>query len=588
MFGTIRKHQTWLWAVIITITIISFVIFFGPQSRFNTSGRETSVYYGSINGQPVNKERYDQARKEVFLRYFFQNNGTWPGEEAKKTGWDETRETYTRLLLVQKQEQLGIHVSSEMIAQFAQNILRSRERNGINSPEDFVKKLLEPNGFGMEDLERFLRHELGIQEMASVIGLSGKLVTPEEIKSLYVREHQEVATEGLLFSASNYLARVQATPEAISEFWSNRMALYRIPERVQVSYVKFDLTNFVAEADQQMAKMTNLEDRIEAVYQQRGTNYYKEAKSPEDAKAKIRGEARKEFMATAARARANAFATELFNRELRPESLATLATESNLTVRVSAPFDLETGPKDLDVGPSFAKTAFSLSPTNEPFAGPLAGEDAIYVIAYNKRIPSEVPTLDQVRERVVADYKYGQALNQARQAGQAFYQTLTNGLAQGKTFSALCAEAKFKPLEVPPFSLSTRSLPDIEEQVSLNLLQQLAFSSPPGTVGYFQPGTSADLIFNVHGVRPVRPNAFGAPRTASDGGVILYVRAMLPIDETKMQTELAAFTNAVRQGRQNDAFQAWFRKEADRGLRDTPVFKAQQPPPTISSATGKS
>src|SRR6266446_4095535 len=55
MFGTIRRHQTWLWAVIITITIISFVIFFGPQSRFNSSGRETSVYYGSINGQPVDK-----------------------------------------------------------------------------------------------------------------------------------------------------------------------------------------------------------------------------------------------------------------------------------------------------------------------------------------------------------------------------------------------------------------------------------------------------------------------------------------------------------------------------------------------------
>jgi len=33
MFGTIRKHQTWLWAIIITLTIISFVIYFGPQSR---------------------------------------------------------------------------------------------------------------------------------------------------------------------------------------------------------------------------------------------------------------------------------------------------------------------------------------------------------------------------------------------------------------------------------------------------------------------------------------------------------------------------------------------------------------------------
>ena len=30
MFGTIRKHQQWLWIVIITLTILSFLIFFGP------------------------------------------------------------------------------------------------------------------------------------------------------------------------------------------------------------------------------------------------------------------------------------------------------------------------------------------------------------------------------------------------------------------------------------------------------------------------------------------------------------------------------------------------------------------------------
>src|SRR6266853_4697930 len=137
MFGTIRTHQTWLWAVIITIIIISFVIFFGPQSRSNSSGREVAVDYGSINGQIVNRERFGQANKEIYLRYFFLNNGTWPTEEAKKSGWDSQRETYTRLLLIQKQEQLGIHIGSEVVAQFAQNILRPRERSGISSPEDF-------------------------------------------------------------------------------------------------------------------------------------------------------------------------------------------------------------------------------------------------------------------------------------------------------------------------------------------------------------------------------------------------------------------------------------------------------------------
>src|SRR5260370_27004405 len=291
------------------------------------------------------------------------------------------------------------------------------------------------------------------------------------------------------------------------------MPLYRIPERVQVSYVKFELANYLSDAEQEMAKMTNLDDRIEAVYQQRGTNYYKDVKSPEEAKAKIKEEVRKEFMAAAARARANAFATELFNKEpMRPENLAALATESNLTVRLSAPFDQASGPTNLEVGSSFVKAAFSLSPTNEPFAGPLPGEDAFYVIALNKRIPSEAPTLDQVRDRVVADYKYVQALNQARQAGQSFYLTLTNGLAHGKTFSALCAEAKLTTLQLRPFSISTRSLPDIEELVSLNLLQQLAFSSPPGTAAYFLPGNDRDYISNVHGIRELKHNAFGEPK----------------------------------------------------------------------------
>ena len=33
MFGTIRRHQKWLWIAVSTVTIISFVAFFSPQQR---------------------------------------------------------------------------------------------------------------------------------------------------------------------------------------------------------------------------------------------------------------------------------------------------------------------------------------------------------------------------------------------------------------------------------------------------------------------------------------------------------------------------------------------------------------------------
>ena len=106
----------------------------------------------------------------------------------------------------------------------------------------------------LDDFGRFVRHYLGIQEMIGTLGLSGKLVTPQEARELYQREHQELATEAVFFSASNYLAKVSVPPEAIAQFYTNRLASYRIPDRVQVSYVQFEFTNFLDQAKQELAQ----------------------------------------------------------------------------------------------------------------------------------------------------------------------------------------------------------------------------------------------------------------------------------------------------------------------------------------------
>jgi len=257
MFGTIRKHQTWLWGVIITLTIVCFVFFFSPANRGSGSGRG-EANFGSINGERIREEDFYNARKEVDLQYFFMSGGNWIKDEAdaKKAGFDLEQRTYARLLLIQKEEQLGIHVSSEMAGQFATDMLRQ-----FGSPTAFVEKVLQPRGLQMADLDRFVRHELGIQELMSTVGMSGKLVTPQEAQSLYLREHEELSTEAVFFDASNYMARVQAPAEAISQFYTNHIPEYEIPERVQVSYVKFGYSNRLAKAEQEI---TNLTEIVEA------------------------------------------------------------------------------------------------------------------------------------------------------------------------------------------------------------------------------------------------------------------------------------------------------------------------------------
>ena len=62
-----------------------------------------------------------------------------------------------------------------------------------------------------------------------------------------------------------------------------------------------------------------------------------------------------------------------------------------------------------------------------------------------------------------------------------------------------------------------------------------------------------------------------------DGGFVVFVRERLPLDLTKLTAELPAYLDRIRTMRQNEAFNEWFSKEAERGLRNVPYFRKQQP-----------
>ncbi len=543
MFGTIRKHQTWLWVVISALTIISFVIFFSPYSKVHEEG---PADYGTVNGKAVTRDDYIAAQREVQLRYFFMT-GNFPDEEAQRRGFDAARESYQWIFLVSKQEELGIDVGSDVAARIGRDMLSNFQRQGIATPAAFDKQILQPRGLNLRDFERFVKHYIGLQQLISIAGSSGRLVTPQEARTLYIRENQQVSAQAIVFSASNYLSRVTVTPEVISQFYTNYLASYRIPDRIQVAYVKFAVSNFLAKAESELSR-SNLNDAIEANLQRMGTNYFGGAKTADEARAKLRAEIIKGRALADARRAANEFARPMFEVEKpRIEDLQKAAKTNNLQVILSAPFDRENGPEDMETGSDFVKVAFSRTP-EDPFGQPYVAMDGVYVYGLAKTIPSEVPPLDKIRARVEGDYRIVQAASHARQAGYIFQATLTNGLAQGKAFDELCKGAGVKPMDLPPFSLSSRSIPgDIEESVPVNQVKELAFTTEPGKASQFQP--------------------------TRGGGVVIYVKAKLPVDEQKMKEELPAFVNYLRRTRTEEAFQAWFRKEGERGLRNTPIAR---------------
>ena len=538
MIGSIRKHSAWLWWIIAGLTIISFVFFMG-QGGTRGGGGSRNGGFGMIYGKPVTAEAFAAAQREFYIDYWRRNNGEFPDRNPNFNRTDMERDIYVRLMLMQKARDLGVHVSEESLADGASGLLR-QIGNGHDVPmSQFLERVLQPEGLNADDFQRFVRDELAIQQLIQTLGLPGALVPPQEAGQLYDREHQDVSAQAVFFSATNYLAQVAATATAVAQFYTNNMAVYREPDRVSVNYLAYDLTNYFAAAEQKIGK-TNLTSQAEAYFAQHGLEAVPGAKTPEEAKAKIRDVFLRQGASAAAVEQAKQFVTELFAMDpVVPENLVTLAKKNGLALRTTAPFAAADGPEEFPAPAEFTKIAFKLN-ADSPFSKPMAGAEAVYVIGLAKQLPSAIPPLDQIHARVVENFQNHEAALKAQTAGTNFYYTAAVQMAAGKTFAQAAVAAGQAPLALSPFSLSSQEVPEAGDHAEINQLKQAAFTTQPGHLSKFFPTT--------------------------DGGFVLFVQSLLPADESKKISELPLFLSQVRRSRESEAFNIWLQTEANREL----------------------
>jgi hypothetical protein len=544
MIGTIRKHSSWLWWVVAGLTIVSFVIFMGNGGT--RGGGTRNGDRGNIYGKPVTEDAYVAAQQE-FRIYYWLHYGEFPERSANFSSTELDRETYVRLLLTAKARSLGIHVTDEATVAAANDMLRSMGRNGQAVPmSEFLERILAPNGLTAADYQRFVADDLMIEQLVQALGLPGGLIPPQQAGQLYDREHQEVSAQAVFFSASNYLGQVTVTPAAVSQFYTNYMAHYRLPDRVQINYLAYDLTNFMAAAELKAGK-TNLDNEVETYFNQHGLDSVPDAKTPEEARAKIRQSYLRQGAAQLAAEEARTFVDVLFRMEpVSLDNFVTLARKNGLTVHTTAPFSETDGPLEFSAPPDLISTAFKLN-ADSPFSKPIAGTDAIYVIGLAAQLPSEVPPFDQIHNRVTEDLQYSEAAFKARTDGTNFYYSASVQIAAGSTFAKAALNSGQAPVALEPFSLGSKEVPEAEGHAEVGQVKQAAFTTAPGHLSPFM--------------------------ATADGGFILFVQSMLPVDEAAKTAEMPQFLSQLRRSRETEAFNVWLQTEVNHELRDTPLFK---------------
>ena len=538
MFGTIRKHQRWLWVVIIAAVILSFVIYFSPNQGSGGMSRGDNQL-GLVDGQPVGEQQIRDALQQAKLSGFLRFGENYQSARAEQMGFNAKQETMQRLFLGLRMKEAGIQVSDTAVATWIKEYLKD-PKTGVVNFDGFIKNGLAPAGFSETEFLNFVRHEVGVQELERLIGVTGQLVTPQEAEEAFRRENETLTVSLASFSGSNYLAGITLDDAKLGEFFTNRLAAYRIPERVSLSFVRFDVTNFTAAVEAEMAARPNFTNEMEMLYQQRGADAFRDESgtpmSKEVALVRIKEASMRQRAVQLATQQANEFANELYQMEpANPANLAALAQKKGLTAEQTVPFaetDRVLGLDDL--APGAVSQALTRVSAEQPFLTPLVGSRGVVVAAVAGRIPSMVPSLDTVRTRVISDFNLSMSTEAARNSGRAFHSAATNALAQGKSFTDAAAAASV-PLTDFSFSLSSPTIAGLDSRLNPSQIKNVAGRLSAGGVSEFVP--------------------------TFDGGFVLTVRERKAAPDDMVKAGLNSFLGELRQERERAAFNAWFISE---------------------------
>lgn len=542
MIGTIRKHSTWLWLVIIAATIVSFVIFFTPTSPMG-GGRGGPTTIGSMDGRPIMTEDYLEARREARLGFFLRSQGAFPEDvNAAQYGFDLERETRSRLVLLAQLEELKVEVDDKSVADWIVRNFASPDQPGT-AKANYAQMLetLGKRGISAQQFSDYIRHEIGVAHMVSVVGVAGELVTPREAARLYRQQNERIEAEAVVLESTNFLAQVQITPEAIEEFFSLRQSAYRTPERVQVDYVRFAASNYIAQAEQELGRITNLTERLDVLYQQQGANAFLDTNGqvmpPEVAKLKIREEERDKVALVVARREAAKFGGELINMEpVAAANLAKLVGEKGMTVETTAPFT-ETGIAPIPgASPSLAEVAFKLN-AERPISSSLVGQKDVHIIALKQRIPSEVPPLDEVRIRVNEDFRREESRKLAQAAGTNLVVMLKSVVNETNDFASAVIASGNPLTRLPKFSQASRNVTGWPRQAPMG--------SVLSAVKDLQPGEISDFI-----------------QTAT-GGFVVHLRSREAVGEEELKDTLPEQLSELQANGRYAAFRDWLSHRVD-------------------------
>ena len=576
-FQKIRRKQKWLFAAIAIPVIFGFVILFTPDAEdrlFGRGGQAESGSYGQLNGEMVTRNQWLEAQGILLAPIRMRFGGQLPNLNN-----DFMDSQIPNILREQAlMQRYGIKPSQDDSINWISRFIDSQLEGvpAVSRPthqQEYSRMTAAVGGDG--PLLALARHQVGVDQLRRLSGVSGILLSAKEVQIRYRENNEQYEAEGIFLAHTNYLPLVQATEEQLKTHYTNNLSEYRIFERRQLSYVTFPATNYLDAAEKKFDALTseerggfltnywegitsiagyktnsiaNLAKQVASVR----TNEYAGMKI-EEATADIREQILtlpwnlKAGLATleAYRAGLDFQKSLVATHKAQPalDTLEKMALLQNLTARTTVPMSDSSNPVPGLSGVT-ASQLFGLSVTNAFIVGdPFSGQVSDFYIASLKQIiPSRNRTFAEVKTQVTAAYKKTEGIKFMKAAGEKIHQSIK----AGKPLAEVAKENNLTVTKLGPFNSAGGAIPGLANKANSEDFRTQALG--------LEVGAASELITS---------STDPSDSTAEEAAFVVKLTAKTPVAKEKFDAEFADYLENERASAIAQAYTPWLQRQTE-------------------------
>jgi peptidyl-prolyl cis-trans isomerase D len=488
-----RKNARWIMAGVLLLLIPGFVALFTTTGG---AGKGGAGDLPSIGGKPVNAAEFQNALTTATQLYII-NTGHAPTRSPEVE--DRLRqEAVIRILMLNKAKELGIRVVDNEVVQAMRNQPLMLNDSGQFEPERYRRFTIYLNNLGISEAryEQIMREELTRAKLEQMV-TTAAVATPKEVDLIFTPFHERVVLELAQFDVADYKQPITVSNEEAQVYFEKNKESFRTPAQVKVRYAEFT----IADAE----KGIQLSDEEISDFYTRNKVKYAGTNAIAPTLESVKGEVQKDLLMSradrAAADRATEFSVHLVPKAgAVPPDFASACAEFGVKPQETGFFSMYDRPVGTTASVAFVQQAFAMSP-DAPTSDPVAGPDAYYVLEYVDSKPSDIPTFDEVKDKVIDEIKRARIFEATVRHGQEVVTQLKKLVADGKSFSNACAELNLKVETPAPVSLADEKT----KLPSAQRIQQEALSLPVGAVSDFVPTMSGGLVFCIVDRLPPNP-----------------------------------------------------------------------------------